>query len=40
VVGKILFVEKRRERLHRGMQGNQKTSGPMGQIGKWVFIAL
>jgi hypothetical protein len=22
------------------MQGNQKTSGPMGQIGKWVFIAL
>jgi hypothetical protein len=39
-VGKILFVEKRRERLHGGMHEAPKTSGPVGQVGNWVFIAF
>jgi hypothetical protein len=39
-VRKILFVEKRRERLHGGMQLDPETSGPIGQVGNWVFIAF
>jgi hypothetical protein len=39
-VGKILFVENRRERLHGGIQGDPETGGPLGQVGNWVFIAL
>jgi hypothetical protein len=39
-VRKILFVEKRRERLHASMQWDPETSGPMGQVGNWVFIAF
>jgi hypothetical protein len=38
-MGKILFVEKRRERLHGDMEGDPETRGPMGQVGNWVFIA-
>jgi hypothetical protein len=36
----ILFVEKRRERLHGVMQGDQETGGPMGQVGNWVFVTF
>jgi hypothetical protein len=36
-VGKILFVEKRRERLHAGIQEDLETCGPMGQVGYWVL---
>jgi hypothetical protein len=39
-VRKILFVEKRREKLHGGMQWDPETSGPVGQVGNWVFIAF
>jgi hypothetical protein len=37
---KDLFVEKRRERLHGGMQGDQETGGPRGQVGHWVFVTF
>jgi hypothetical protein len=40
VVRKILFVEKRRERLHEGMLRDLETGGPVGQVGNWVFIAF
>jgi hypothetical protein len=36
-VRKILFVEKRRERLNGGIQGDLETSGPVGQVGDWVL---
>jgi hypothetical protein len=39
-IRKILCVKKRRERLHGNMQRDQETSGPMGQVGDWVFIAF
>jgi hypothetical protein len=39
-MGKFLFVEKRGERLHGGMQGDLETSGPMGQVGNWAFITF
>jgi hypothetical protein len=40
-VGKILFVEKRRERLHSGeCRGTRKPVIPWGQGGDWVFIAF
>jgi hypothetical protein len=39
-VRRILLVEKIRERLHGGMQGDLETGGPMGQVGNWVFIAF
>jgi hypothetical protein len=36
-VRKILFVKKRRERLHGGMQWELDTGGPMDQVGNWVL---
>jgi hypothetical protein len=36
-VRKILFVEKRRERLHWGMQQDLESGGPGGQVGNWVL---
>jgi hypothetical protein len=39
-VGKILFVEERRERLHGGMQQDPEIGGPMGQVENWVFRAF
>jgi hypothetical protein len=38
-VRKILFVVKRRERLHGGMQQDPETGGPMGQVGN-SFLAF
>jgi hypothetical protein len=32
-----LSVEKRRERLHGGVQGDQETGGPLGQARDWVL---
>jgi hypothetical protein len=37
---KILFVEKRSERLHGGMHQDLENGGPMSQVGNWVFIAF
>jgi hypothetical protein len=39
-VGKILFVEKRREKLHGGMQGDPETSDPSGSGWKLDFHSL
>jgi hypothetical protein len=39
-VGKILFVEKRRERLYGVIQGDLETDGSVDHIGNWVFIAV
>jgi hypothetical protein len=36
----ICREEKKRKKLHGGVQGDPETSGPMGQVGNWVFIAL
>jgi hypothetical protein len=36
-VGKILFVKKRRERLHSGECRGTRKPGPMGQHGDWVL---
>jgi hypothetical protein len=33
----ILFVEKRGEKLHAGMQGHLETCDPMGQVAGWVL---
>jgi hypothetical protein len=37
---RFLFVEKRRERLHGGMQGDLETCGPVGQVGDGVFVSF
>jgi hypothetical protein len=34
---KVLFVEKRKKRLHGVMQWDLETSGPLGQVGNWVL---
>jgi hypothetical protein len=39
-VRKILFVEKRRERLHEGYAVGPRTGGPMGQGWKLKFITF
>jgi hypothetical protein len=39
-VRKVLVVEKRRERLHGGLQGDPETSDPMGQVGNWILYPL
>jgi hypothetical protein len=36
-VRKVLFVEKRKERLHGFMHQDPETSGPLGQLGNWVL---
>jgi hypothetical protein len=36
-VRRILFVEKRKEKLHGAMQQNLEISGPLGQVGNWVL---
>jgi hypothetical protein len=36
-VKKVLFAEKRKERLHGVMQRDLETGGPLGQVGNWVL---
>jgi hypothetical protein len=36
-VREVLFVEKRKERLHGIMKRNPETGGPLGQVGNWVL---
>jgi hypothetical protein len=38
---KDFILEKRKERLHGGrLKRDPETSGPVGWVGNWVFIAL
>jgi hypothetical protein len=36
-VREVLFVEKRKERLHGIMQQDPETGVPLGQVGNWVL---
>lgn len=36
-VRKMLFIEKRKERLHGGMQWDLESGGPLGQVGNRVL---
>jgi hypothetical protein len=36
-VREVLFVQKRKERLHGVIQWDLETNDPMGQVGNWVL---